>query len=609
MELIKINPNKVEIRLMSLSEAQHTEREFLKYDSEWWLAYGGDESDGTVSTVSRNGSIDETGSNPCNPMNDFAVRPILFVDYDDMGNVPRNKAHNTFVRGSEVEFFGKKWALVIQDNSYHSAGFLLMDKPLAKMAFNDKSKDGTPAGRKYEGSDIQKFLDGWLATATTSGTSTRKNEAMKNNRQFLKKMNEEAPKRKTVSIKDLSGGAWSGAMEYFCKLYDLDCTKVFRDGDYADKLEDKIDRAGYRFDWYGRIYRDNKVIHSESLGEAKRIIPVPKWYVACYFDSKRRGLEDNLMTDDEDRAKDFAWDMANQGGYTVVKNCETGKEATIDPDEVIDDAGEYVSDKFRETEDFGESISNDGLDESLSLSKRLTEAKEDDFYFRAFITNLGKYNEGFLEGEWVDFPIEKTEFDEILKRHEIGEGEYEEWFVTDYESNLPGFSWQELGEYAGYDKLQEFGEKIDEINKSGQSKAIANAYEVTGDIQEAIDGIENGDIIFYDGISTDYDLGDVIITDVYNGEIPDELAERYFDYEGLGRDIRLEYYQEDDDMPETAGEYWCGDENASDYDIGEAFVNEVGIGDQDFHFDYEAFGRDLGFENFTFTKDGVIEMV
>ena len=567
MENNKINPNKVEIRLMSLSEAQNTEREFLKYDSEWWLAYGGDESEGTVSTVSRNGSIDETGSNPCNPMNDFAVRPILFVDYDDMGNVPRNKAHNTFVRGSEVEIFGKKWALVIRDNLYHHAGFLLMDKPLAKMAFNDKSKDGTPAGRKYEGSDIQKFLDGWLATATTSGTPTRKNEAMKNNRQFLKKMNEEAPKRKTVSIKDLSGGAWSGAMEYFCKLYDLDCTKVFRDGEYADKLEDKIDRAGYRFDWYGRIYRDNKVIHSESLGEAKRIIPVPKWYVACYFDSKRRGLEDNLMTDNEDRAKDFAWDMANQG-YTVVKNCETGKEAIIDPDEVIDDAGEYVSDKFRETEDFGESISNDGLDESLSLSKRLTEAKEDDFYFRAFITNLGKYRDGFIEGEWVDFPIEKTEFDEILKRHEIGEGD---WFVSDYESNLLGFNGEDFGENATYDELQHFGEKLDEVNKSGQAKAIANAYEESGDIEEAINGIKSGDIIFYDGVHTSYDLGVAVVNRSGNDIHPD-LIDEFFDFEALGRDIRSGYYQVDD-----MSDSHLYDEDASDEEIGEDYLDKVGI--------------------------------
>ena len=28
-----------------------------------------------------------------------------------------------------------------------------------------------------------------------------------------------------------------------------------------------------------------------------------------------------------------------------------------------------------------------------------------DCAFEAFITNLGKYNEGFLVGEWVKFPV------------------------------------------------------------------------------------------------------------------------------------------------------------------------------------------------------------
>lgn len=236
-------------------------------------------------------------------------------------------------------------------------------------------------------------------------------------------------------------------------------------------------------------------------------------------------------------------------------------------------------------------------------------ANNENYYFRAFITNLSKYNDGYLIGEWVDFPIDKAKFEEVLDRNDIGEGKDEEWFVTDYESNLPGFDWHELGEYANYDELQEFGEKLEEINKSGQAKAIANAYEATDDIQRAIDGVLNGDITFYDGISTDYDLGDLVISEFYNGEIPDDLAERYFDYEALGRDLRLEYSQEDDDMPETAGEYWTGDENASDYDIGEAFVQEVGIGDRDYYFDYEAFGRDLFYDGFYPTTDGVIEMV
>lgn len=240
-----------------------------------------------------------------------------------------------------------------------------------------------------------------------------------------------------------------------------------------------------------------------------------------------------------------------------------------------------------------------------------TVGSNNDYYFRAFITNLGKYNEGYLIGEWVDFPVDENRFNDILKRNQIADAPYEEWFVTDYESNLPGFDWNDLGEYANYDELNEFGEKVDEINRSGQGRAIANAYEVTDDLQEAIDGILDGNIIFYDGIYSDYDLGEMVINDVFGGEISDNLVKQYFDFDALGRDLRLEYSQEDDDMPETAGEYWTGDETATDYDIGEAFVRDVGIdgvANKDYYFDFEAFGRDLFFENFHATTDGVIEM-
>ena len=52
--------------------------------------------------------------------------------------------------------------------------------------------------------------------------------------------------------------------------------------------------------------------------------------------------------------------------------------------------------------------------------------------FEAFVTNLGKYNEGELVGEWVEFPITNEEMQEVFKRIGIG-GRYEEWFITDYE--------------------------------------------------------------------------------------------------------------------------------------------------------------------------------
>ena len=58
--------------------------------------------------------------------------------------------------------------------------------------------------------------------------------------------------------------------------------------------------------------------------------------------------------------------------------------------------------------------------------------------FSAFITNLGKYNEGELVGEWVKFPTTAEEMKKVFERIGIGQADdfglpYEEWFITDYE--------------------------------------------------------------------------------------------------------------------------------------------------------------------------------
>ncbi len=45
--------------------------------------------------------------------------------------------------------------------------------------------------------------------------------------------------------------------------------------------------------------------------------------------------------------------------------------------------------------------------------------------FEAFVTNLGKYNEGELVGEWVHFPTTEEEMNEVFERIGIGsKGEF-----------------------------------------------------------------------------------------------------------------------------------------------------------------------------------------
>ncbi|MDT0700402.1 antirestriction protein ArdA [Staphylococcus chromogenes] len=51
---------------------------------------------------------------------------------------------------------------------------------------------------------------------------------------------------------------------------------------------------------------------------------------------------------------------------------------------------------------------------------------------RIYVTNLGKYNEGELLGQWLDLPATKNDFAKVLNNIGIGEN-YEEYFITDWE--------------------------------------------------------------------------------------------------------------------------------------------------------------------------------
>lgn len=52
----------------------------------------------------------------------------------------------------------------------------------------------------------------------------------------------------------------------------------------------------------------------------------------------------------------------------------------------------------------------------------------------AYVTNLGKYNEGELVGKWLDFPTTQTKINTVLKEIGIDGTRYEEIFITDYEA-------------------------------------------------------------------------------------------------------------------------------------------------------------------------------
>ena len=169
-----------------------------------------------------------------------------------------------------------------------------------------------------------------------------------------------------------------------------------------------------------------------------------------------------------------------------------------------------------------------------------------DYPFAAFITNLGKYNEGELVGEWVKFPTTAEEMKEVFKRIGIGQRDdfgqpYEEWFITDYDCYVDGL-YDKLGEYENLDELNYLASKLDEMSDSeyAQFQAGMEMGDHCGSLQEIINLTENLDCYeIYPNIEDYDDLGRYYIDELEVMQVPEHL-QNYIDYEAYGRDVAMD---------------------------------------------------------------------
>ena len=169
-----------------------------------------------------------------------------------------------------------------------------------------------------------------------------------------------------------------------------------------------------------------------------------------------------------------------------------------------------------------------------------------DYPFAAFITNLGKYNEGELVGEWVKFPTTAEELKEVFKRIGIGQKDdfgqpYEEWFITDYDCYVDGL-YDKLGEYENLDELNYLASKLDEMSDSeyAQFQAGMEMGDHCGSLQEIINLTENLDCYeIYPNIEDYDDLGRYYIDELEVMQVPEHL-QNYIDYEAYGRDVAMD---------------------------------------------------------------------
>ncbi len=169
-----------------------------------------------------------------------------------------------------------------------------------------------------------------------------------------------------------------------------------------------------------------------------------------------------------------------------------------------------------------------------------------DYPFAAFITNLGKYNEGELVGEWVKFPTSAEEIRAVFDRIGIGQKDdfgytYEEWFITDYDCYVDGL-YDKLGEYENLDELNYMAAKLDDMTQGeyAQFQAAMEMGNHCGSLQEIINLTENLDCYdVYPDIHDHDDLGRYYIEELDAMQVPEYLR-NYIDYESYGRDVAID---------------------------------------------------------------------
>lgn len=151
------------------------------------------------------------------------------------------------------------------------------------------------------------------------------------------------------------------------------------------------------------------------------------------------------------------------------------------------------------------------------------------------ITNLGKYNEGSLIFKWLELPCTDEELAEALE--EIGINErYEEYFISDYESDFDGLKIDE------YDNLQELN-TLAERAEAVDAELLAAILEAeTSDLSAALEIAESGDVQFYESMT----LEELAEEFVEEGLFSTETLLRYIDFEKLGRDLSFDGYTETD---------------------------------------------------------------
>jgi antirestriction protein len=233
---------------------------------------------------------------------------------------------------------------------------------------------------------------------------------------------------------------------------------------------------------------------------------------------------------------------------------------------------------------------------------------------RIYVGTYAKYNNGSIDGKWIDISEYNTYEEFVDACRELHSDEDDpEFMVQDYE-NFPR-KWYHEG---GLPTEEEFDKINDYYLMDDTEKSAYEAYvNYTDD-----DDIDN----FHEAYQGQFDSAEDFAYDLVDNlgweGIGSDNLDMYFDYDAFGRDLMMDFHIGDEDNEDSEGnpedpdhyydndgydmgEYESDDQVARDYIDGLGGVDQLGPDTARNYFDYDAFGRDLLMSDY-FEEDGFV---
>lgn len=157
-----------------------------------------------------------------------------------------------------------------------------------------------------------------------------------------------------------------------------------------------------------------------------------------------------------------------------------------------------------------------------------------------FLNTWANYNENGAEGGfWVNLPCDLEEVLEKLAKSTGEEVDEMEVFINDYDTDLNGL---EIGEHTDLETLNETAEQLEALDEYDLEKLEAILEADGGSLENALENMDN--YIFYNGQSLE-DVASEMIEEGVFGDIPDSII-NYIDISAIARDLDFDGYTETD---------------------------------------------------------------